>query len=206
MAIAKEISVDAAIVAVFSELDVIFKLKEWQKMALGGFLGGRHVFMLLPTLFGKYWLNTTYGGWSRGLVMWLKAPAAPTGSLELVKLAVTNVSGPLKYDELIVHLITLQVLTTHSTRYLNKPICRSSLTLRIKYSRFYYRYIDLQILSFLSEPFRWEKRLLVFCLLPDWRAMHWAGCVWKRHRGRRSASAGCPDAWLPRWQLRDHAG
>lgn len=172
-------------------------------MALWGFLGGCHVFMLLPSLFCKYWLNRTDSGWSLGLVMWLKAPLAPTGSLELVKLVVTN---PLKYDGLIVHLVTFQILTTHFTHCLNKPICHSRLTLCIKHSRFYYRHIDLQIFSFLPEPFRWEKRLLAFRLSPDWHVMHWAGCVWKRHWGRRSASAGCPDAWLPRWQLRDHAG
>lgn len=53
MATAIEISVDAAMMAVFSELDGIFTLEKNIKAALTAFLGGQHCFNLLLIGFGE---------------------------------------------------------------------------------------------------------------------------------------------------------
>lgn len=45
MAAAKEVGVDAVIVAVLSQLGNIYSLKEEQKMELQAFLGGEDVFL-----------------------------------------------------------------------------------------------------------------------------------------------------------------
>lgn len=53
MAAAVEINVDAAIVAVLSELDGIFPLEEEPKIAVKGFLDGQDRLALLCTGIGK---------------------------------------------------------------------------------------------------------------------------------------------------------
>lgn len=58
LAAAKAITVDAAIVAVHSELDGIFALREEQRSALGTFLDANNVFALLLTGSGNSFLNT----------------------------------------------------------------------------------------------------------------------------------------------------
>lgn len=53
MTAAKEIVVDAAVAAVPSGLDGALALKEEQRTALSGFLGGRDVFASIPAGFGR---------------------------------------------------------------------------------------------------------------------------------------------------------
>lgn len=50
---ANEISVDAAVTAVLSELDGIFTLKEEQRMTLKAFFSEKDILSLLPTGFSK---------------------------------------------------------------------------------------------------------------------------------------------------------
>lgn len=83
MAPVTEIRVDAATAAVLSELDGIFTHEKNIKTAPKDFLRGQ-IQVLIPTVIGARRLAPP---------RWLMSPLAPTGSLELVKLATTNLIG-----------------------------------------------------------------------------------------------------------------
>lgn len=51
LATANEISIDAAVAVVLSQVDGTFTLNEEQRRVLKGFLGGENIFALLPTVF-----------------------------------------------------------------------------------------------------------------------------------------------------------
>lgn len=72
---AKQISVDAAVAAVSSELGGFFALRESQRMAV------EDVFTLLPNGSDKS-LVQNCGTWPPGSDVWLMSPLAPIGSPE----------------------------------------------------------------------------------------------------------------------------